>query len=111
MMGALENTHHGLYVSEKIFDAFACGAVPVYFAGPGHRVFDLVPEAAMINLYGHEPEAAAKHLARFTPDAALAEAWQDTARRLAALFGDPALVERERARVAEAVVTEVRRLV
>jgi hypothetical protein len=110
LMGALENMHHELYVSEKIFDAFACGAVPVYFAGQDHRVFDLVPEAAIINTYGLDVAAAVARMEAFSPDAALARSWLDTAVRLAKLFGDPALVERERKRIADAVMTELRRL-
>lgn len=111
LMGAQENMHHGLYVSEKIFDAFACGALPIYFAGPAHRVLDLVPEAAMVNTYGLQPEAAAARLAALTPEAATAAAWLDTCRHLAALFADLPAVDRERTRVADAVVAEVHRLV
>lgn len=111
MISALENVHHGLYISEKIFDAFACGAVPIYFAGPGHRVFDLVPEAAMINAYGLDVAAARSKLDSFTPDLALAEAWLETAHHLTAMFRDHELIEQERARIADAVLAEVSRIV
>jgi len=110
MISALENVHHGLYISEKIFDAFACGAVPIYFAGAGHRVFELVPETAMVNTYGMDVAAAKDRLDSFTPDLGLAEAWLDTAHRLAEMFRDGALIDRERARIADAVLAEVSRV-
>ncbi|WP_304615756.1 exostosin domain-containing protein [Paracoccus sp. (in: a-proteobacteria)] len=107
LMGAQENIHLNGYISEKPFDAFACGAIPVCFAGPRHRLFELIPQAAMVNTYGKEVEEAALHLKDFSPDAEMAEAWLDSARRLSALFGDFRIVEAERARIADALVTEV----
>lgn len=107
LLGAQENIHLNGYISEKPFDAFACGAVPVCFAGPRHRLFELVPQAAMVNTYGLEVAEAVALLTDFAPDMALAEAWLDTAQRLASLFGDFNVVEAERARIADALVTEV----
>lgn len=104
VLGSYENTHQRAYVSEKIFDAFVTGAIPTYFAGPGHRVFDLVPEAAMLNTYGQSPEAAAARIAGFSPDIAFAEAWLDTARALHVRFTDLDAIARERRRVTGAVL-------
>ena len=75
VVSAYENTHQNAYISEKIFDAFVTGGVPTYYAGPNHRVHDLVPEAAMINTYGLSAKEAAAKIAGFTPDLAFAEAW------------------------------------
>ncbi|MGP9805416.1 exostosin domain-containing protein [Paracoccus sp. NSM] len=107
LLGAQENIHLNGYISEKPFDAFACGAIPVCFAGPRHRLFELVAHAAMVNTYGLEVAEAAAYLTDFSPDMALADAWLDTAQRLASLFGDFRIVEAERARIANALVTEV----
>lgn len=107
LLGAHENIHLGCYISEKVFDAFACGSVPIYFAGPHHRILELVPQQAMVNTYGCDVEQATRRLTDFSPDLVLAEAWHETARRLAALFGDLRIIEAERARIADAVVTEV----
>lgn len=111
MLSAIENVHQRLYISEKIFDAFAVGAVPVYWAGPKHRVFDLVPEASMVNCHGLGAQAAAARVTGFVPDAGFAAAWLETCARLAALFGDAGAILNERRRVAEAVVEQVLRLV
>ncbi|MDH4541711.1 hypothetical protein CUR85_17715 [Sulfitobacter faviae] len=64
LMGALENTHHPDYISEKFFDAFACGAVPIYWASPGHRIHELgLPERSWVNLWGMTPDEGAARIA------------------------------------------------
>ncbi|MFN4100266.1 MAG: exostosin family protein [Pararhodobacter sp.] len=107
VLSSLENVHQRLYISEKIFDAFAVGAIPAYWAGPNHRIFDLVPAAAMVNCHGLDPQAAAERIAALAPDAAFAEAWLDTCSRLARLFGNAQAIQAERRRVAEAALAAV----
>ncbi len=111
MATAYENVHQHNYISEKIFDAFAVGGVPVYWAGPKHRIFELVPETAMLNTVNLEPAAAAERIAGFKPDLELAERWLESCARLAGLFGDIQTVTTERQRVADAVVKEVLQMV
>ncbi len=107
---AIENVHHRSYVSEKMFDAFAVGAVPVYHASTKHRVFDLVPAAAMINTHGLAPEDAAARITAFEPDRTYAEAWLDTCARLRILFADTAAIVGERRRVATECLREIEAL-
>ena len=105
LMGALENTHHPDYITEKFFDAFAIGAQPVYFAGPGHRIHDLgLPPESWINLHGQSPEEAAETLRNARHDEAFFDAFHDAQVRLVALFTDPAIMEAERARLQTAVL-------
>lgn len=101
-MGAIENTHQPDYFTEKFFDAFACGAIPVYWASPGHRVHDLgLPEGSWVNLWGMTPEAAADRIAKTRPDAmAMAAAQKIMAQR----FTDAALWQAARSRSAKAVL-------
>jgi hypothetical protein len=101
---AFENTHHPAYISEKLFDAFAVLAIPAYYASPRHRVFELVPEAAMINCHGLTPAEAAARIAAFEPDRAFAEAWLEARAALAARICDPAAVLAERQRVVDAAL-------
>lgn len=112
MLGAFENTHQPDYLTEKIFDAFACGSVPLYFAAPEHRIHGFgLPQESWINLHGQSaPEAAARleslgcgrewvrnwGRARFA-------AYAGAQRQLADLFCDPALWLAERKRLAAAV--------
>lgn len=111
MATAYENVHQHNYISEKIFDAIAVGGVPVYWAGPRHRIFELVPDSAMLNTVGLDPAAAAARIAGFVPDLALAESWLETCAHLARLFGDFRVIAGERQRVADAAVAEILALV
>lgn len=108
LVSGVENVHQKNYITEKIFDSFAVGGIPIYWGRPGtHRVFDLVPAEAMINVQGLEVATAARKIAEFVPDSAFAEAWVHTCRELCSLFEDVATVEAERRRVAEQVLGEI----
>lgn len=107
LMGALENTHQPHYITEKLFDAFAIGAVPVYHASPGNRVHTFgLPPRAWINTFGMTPEAAA---ALLDPDAwqTRVEALVEAQRTLARLFGTPSHWTGERRRLARALAAEM----
>ena len=107
VVSALENTHHRHYVSEKIFDAFALGGIPVYFASPQHRVFELVDSHCMINTFDQSVEEAAQRIMSFEPDQAFAEAWLAAANSVCERFGNSAGVIAERQRVAEECLREL----
>lgn len=108
MIGALENTHQADYITEKLFDAFACGAWPVYYAGPGHRIHGLgLPEGSWLNLYDLKPKAAAERLRGFAPGPEEFAAYAAAQAALAARFGNPALWVAERARLRAAVLNEL----
>lgn len=49
-VGAIENTLLPNYITEKIFDAWAVGAIPLYMADAGHRVHDLARPDSWMNL-------------------------------------------------------------
>ncbi|MFD2175535.1 hypothetical protein [Rhodobacter lacus] len=106
LLSAIENTHQRAYVSEKIFDSFALGAVPIYVADAAHRVHDLVP-GGMVNLWGKTPEDGAAALYAFRPDRAFWESYQATQAQMARLFGTPAALLREHRRLAAALAEEL----
>ncbi len=107
-MGAIENTHQPGYLTEKLFDAFACGARPLYVAGPGHRVHDLgLPPAAWLNLYGLSPQEAAARAAVPFVDDGFRDAYHAAQVRLAALFGDTGALLAERTRLRAALLAEL----
>ncbi|MEL7090203.1 MAG: glycosyltransferase family 10 [Pseudomonadota bacterium] len=107
-MGAIENTHHPDYMTEKFFDALACGSMPAYWASPGHRVHDLgLPDAAWVNLWGLTPEAAAARISDTAVDpAALLQAQQMLARH----FADPGHWQCARQRLARSVLDALDRM-
>jgi hypothetical protein len=107
LCSALENTHQHSYVSEKVFDAFAIGAIPVVYAGPDHRLHDLVHPEAALNFYEQAENVAVARIAALTPNIAMAEAWLATACGLHALLGDIPAVLQERRRVVDACLAEI----
>ena len=109
MLSAVENTHQPAYLSEKFFDAFAVGARPLYYASAAHRVHDLgLPPEAWINLHGLTSDQAAGALPATDGDAFFA-AYAIAQRQLRDLFTDD-IVKAERARLGEAVITDLQRL-
>ena len=106
LLGAIENTHQPDYVTEKFFDAFACGAVPIYSASPGHRIHDLgVPPEAWINLWDMPPTEAAYLISAQARRADLFDAMQDAQQQLCQKMTDLALWQAERQRVRKAVLS------
>ena len=103
-VSGLENTHQASYVSEKIVDAFAVGAVPLYFAGSDHRVTRLAPPGSWINVYGRSSEDAFDAAAE--PPSEVLDAYVEAQRGLDRLFSDPAAVGAELDRFAAALVAE-----
>lgn len=111
IVSAVENTHHPAYLTEKLFDAFACAARPAYWASPRHRIARLgLPAEAWVNLHGLAPDAAAAHLAGLDHGRAFAAAFRAAQATLAALFGDPAILAAERQRLAAALLAEIEAL-
>jgi hypothetical protein len=111
LISGIENTHQPAYISEKLFDAFACGAVPVFMASPGHRLHDLdLPEEAWINLWGQTEAGAAATLGAWRPGPGTAAAYARAQAQLARLFTDPRIWLAERARLRRALLEEVTRL-
>ena len=116
VLAAFENTHQAQYISEKIFDAFACGALPLYVADPGHRLHDLgLPPAAWINLCDHSPEEAAQSIDAldWQDDSWLEEmlcAYSAAQQNLADLLANPRNWQRERHRLQRALLRDFTRL-
>ena len=112
LIGAFENTHQPNYITEKLFDAFACGALPAYVASHRHRVHEFgLPTTSWLNLAGLSPSQAAKHLDLICWDD---RAWLDETadgyavaqRKLAELFTDTRIWRQERNRLRDALLSE-----
>lgn len=105
-MGAFENTHHAEYVTEKIWDAFAVGAIPLYVAGAGHAVFRLIGADGWLNFHAQLREAPSFD-ARRAVDPDFAAAYARLQERLALLFGDHAAIAAEYDRLCSALLAEL----
>jgi len=106
-VGAFENTHQMHYVSEKIFDAFALGAIPLYFAAPDHAVFGYIGAGGWLNLFEPRPKAPAFNALQPIGQSQ-ADAYAATQERLATVFTDPATVPTALDRLAEGLLAEFR---
>jgi len=72
---AMENTWWPSYVTEKAFDALACGALPAGLGGTSgtqdqtrHRLHELFPPGPLLDLAGLTPAQAAARLGSARPD-------------------------------------------
>ncbi|AWZ22168.1 hypothetical protein RTM1035_10555 [Roseovarius sp. TM1035] len=111
VLSAVENTYHRSYITEKLFDSLAIGAVPLYVAGADHRVHDLLPQGAFVNLNGLTPEAAAERIAGFAADPQTLSAYCEAQARMAALFNTPSLLCAEYERLAQALTRNLAALI
>lgn len=105
-MSAFENTHHPDYVSEKIYDAFAVGAVPLYYASSGHRVSRLLGTEGWRNFYDHTDTIPVFDAER-PVDQKTCEGYARTQEYLARLFDDRQAIEAEYERLCVALVHEL----
>lgn len=103
---AVENTHQHNYVTEKIFDAYAIGAIPLYAAGPRHRVHEIAKAGTFLNLIDTPPSDLPDRLAQFDMDAAFCDSYAHQQRGLATLFADQTHLIRELDRLSQALEHE-----
>jgi len=109
-VSGLENTHQVTYLSEKLFDAFAVGGVPLFYGSNRHRLHRLVPDEAWLNLFGMSVDQAVVAIADFRFDAAFLEAYVAAQNRLAEIFCTPDALVCENDRLAQALRGELQRL-
>lgn len=105
-MSGFENTHQPDYISEKIFDAFATGAVPLYMASPAHSVFRMIGSQGWLNFRDKLPDVPVFD-ARQPVDLRVSEGFAETQRALARLFHDQRVIEAEYDRLCDTVVEEL----
>lgn len=105
-VSALENTHQANYVTEKLFDAYAVGAVPLYIAGAQHRVRGLAAGKTWINLDQVAASDVPQLLADFAPNLDFCTRYAEQQQQLATLFQNPESFPRELTRLAQALERE-----
>lgn len=111
ILSAFENVHQRNYITEKIFDAFAVGSVPVYWADPQHRIFDMILGESFINTYKLDPADAALKLGSFITDMNFADQWRESALKLGSLFSCVDAIHAERERVANSSIREIIKII
>ncbi|MFC3285776.1 glycosyltransferase family 10 domain-containing protein [Litchfieldella rifensis] len=106
-VSALENTHQHHYVSEKFFDAFAVGAVPIYYADRQHSVHGIVPCDSWVNIYDLPASEAAVAVDQLIFDKEFLRYYADSQMMLADLFNTPRILIEERERLASSLLKEL----
>lgn len=86
IVSALENTTLPNYLTEKLFDVLSVGAVPIYWAGKGHRALEFVPKELLLNIANLDVKSASELIVAFKPDLAYAELYLDTQAQLLGRF-------------------------
>lgn len=105
-MAAFENTHQRDYISEKIWDAFALGAIPLYLAGPDHALHRLIGSDGWINFHASLPQIPAFDAT--TPvTMAMAERYSSQQARLASYVNDTEMIAVEYERFADKLIAEL----
>jgi hypothetical protein len=105
-MSAFENTHQRNYISEKIWDAFAVGSVPLYVASKTHALHRLIGSAGWLNF--HEAVPTAIVFVADTPvDLPMAASYAAQQHKLAKLFANAALIDAEYSRFCDALLAEL----
>ncbi|WP_133468426.1 glycosyltransferase family 10 domain-containing protein [Paraglaciecola marina] len=104
---AVENTHQKYYITEKIFDAFALSAIPLYFANSEHRIYEIVKPNSFINLFGVESLGSCLSAFNNAMNCIDLDSYVSAQIRLSVLFSKPILLAMERARVVAEIYSEL----
>ncbi|WP_027672784.1 hypothetical protein [Rheinheimera baltica] len=102
LMSAIENTVLGNYITEKPFDAFAINSIPITYAGPDSRLYEVINQnnQAVVNIFGMSVDEARQALRNFEPTAAMAEHYQAAQQAVLQKVQSFTLLIAERERVA-----------
>jgi len=107
MVSAIENTLAPDYVTEKILDAYAVLAIPIYYAGPGNAVHRLVDGSTFLDVADLTPQEALQKIKTFNPSLDFAKRYLDTQKNLATRFTNPDNFCTERHRVTDEILKEL----
>lgn len=96
IISALENTHQVNYISEKIFDAYAINGIPLYYASKNHRIFDILPSGAFINLFEKSIDEAVSSIKDYQATKTYAELYIECQESLSKKFAKVSTIDDER---------------
>lgn len=102
-LSCIENTLLNNYLTEKIFDAFATGNIPLYYANPEHRVFEFVDGRVVLNLFGLSVPESDTFVREHHPTLELANLYMDNVEALYNRFANFNALHKERERVVNSI--------
>jgi hypothetical protein len=100
-ISAIENTYYKTYITEKLFDAYACLGVPFYVAGAEHRIRTIVKYESWLNLYKLSSKEAFDQIICFSPSSTFMPEYIQELKNLAAYFSDTRAYIEERQQFAD----------
>lgn len=106
-LSALENTHQANYITEKMFDAYAINAIPLYIASPNHRANEVFGKEAFINLYKLSIEEAQDKIMNFSYSEEFIDSYLSAQINLAQLFSQECTIRYERERLCTTLNSEI----
>lgn len=87
-ISAIENTYYKTYITEKIFDAYACLGIPLYISGAKHGIRNIINSGSWIDLYDLNSKEAFDKINGFTPDFAFAQEYLQELKNLSLYFSN-----------------------
>lgn len=110
IISAIENTHQRNYISEKIFDAFACQGVPLYFAQSDHLINKIINPNSYINLKTLDIESSIAKIKDFKVDANYAKEYKEATSSLFETFNSFKDYQHTRLQILQKIQTQFERI-
>ena len=76
VLSAIENTYHKWYVTEKIFDAYACCCLPLYYAKEESSVYSVLGIKSFMNMHTLDSAEIVKTIINYEWSADSIEAYE-----------------------------------
>lgn len=103
LVSSIENVDHPSYVTEKPFDAFSLGSIPVVHWCDSSLGFRFFSKASVLNIYGLTPDQAVKKITNYTPTLETAESYLTDCEMLKLIFSSISKVSLERRKLARSL--------
>ena len=110
-MLAIENTLQKNYISEKIFDAFAVGSIPIYYANNDHDVFKYFDKGMFLNMAEEKSFECMVSTINTLDEQTQLDMLYDGITACNFLFEDFTLVTRTRKKVVDSIVNYIKEVI
>ncbi|CUS47093.1 Glycosyltransferase family 10 (fucosyltransferase) C-term [Idiomarinaceae bacterium HL-53] len=107
-VSALENTDQKFYVTEKLFDAYAVGGIPLYSIAPRRTdILKLVPPESLINTFGRSAPDIDDYIRNNVSTKSFSESYATAQEKLNSIFSRLEELEFTRNRFAARFLREI----
>ena len=106
-MSAIENTYYSTYITEKIFDSFACMSIPIYVGGEAHKINSVLRYKSWVDIYGVMHDDVAKLVDDFDINKQFVEQYCKELENLSEYFSDSESYIAERKNTANKIASHL----